>query len=213
MKPTGCFAGLSMRSGAAGSTPPAVFHTSGRTDLGLPSCGAVAGQRGEIFLANGDTYMKSFLLASIALLAMNGIAAAGETLKFRTILHHAEPTDARDVGDVDRHRLLLVRNVGLASFPDGSIGTTSFVSIADAHKESTHWPVTYTNVTVGDGSVLWLLIVSDSTPEPGKLNFKGTVTVQGGKGRFAEAKGDGTVVGQFFNATADSYFDLVINLK
>jgi hypothetical protein len=157
--------------------------------------------------------MKKVLLTSIALIALSGIATAGETLKFRTILHQPEPTKAQEVGDTDGHRLLLARNVGLASFPDGSVGTATFVSIADAQKNSTYWPLTYINITMNDGSVLRLVSVATSTRDTGKLVFAGTVTVAGGNGRFAEAKGDGTVAGQFFTATSDSFFDLTVNLK
>jgi hypothetical protein len=156
--------------------------------------------------------MKKLLLATVALLAIPIAASAGETIKFRTILHHAEPTSEQKVGDVDGHRLLLAHNTGLASFSDGSVGAASFVSIADARKESTHWPITYINLTASDGSVLRLLAVTDSTPAPGKLKFTGTVTVQNSTGHFAGTKGDGSVVGEFFAATADSYFDFVVTL-
>jgi hypothetical protein len=156
--------------------------------------------------------MRQLLLVTAAVLAIPTVSSASETIKFRTILHHAEPTSGRDVGDVDGHRLLLGRNTGLASFADGSIGTVSFVSIGDAHKTATHFPITYTSVTASDGSVLRLLIVSDATRQPGKLKFTGTVTVQDGTGRFAGAKGDGTVTGEFYTATNDSYFAILTSL-
>jgi hypothetical protein len=131
--------------------------------------------------------MKHLLLVSMALV-VPAAAHADETLKFRTILHQPDPTKAQDVGDTDGHRLLLARNVGLATFPDGSVGTASFVSIADSHKETTHWPVTYTNITIDDGSVLRLLIVSDSTRETGKITFKGTVDGSRWQGAFCRSK-------------------------
>ncbi len=156
--------------------------------------------------------MRKMFLITAATLGIPAIAHADETIKFRTVIHAAEPVKTQEVGDVDGHRMLLVRNVGLASFPDGSVGTTSFVSIADIHKESSRYPLTYINVTTDDGSVLWLTSDADATNKNGTITFNGTVSVFGGKERFAGVKGEGTVVGQRL-ATGDAFFDLVVNLK
>jgi hypothetical protein len=58
------------------------------------------------------------------------------------------------LGDVDGHLISVGRFSGLASFPDGTVGTTYFVFVTDYIKGSgTFW--THNNLTLNDGSVLW----------------------------------------------------------
>jgi hypothetical protein len=146
-------------------------------------------------------------------------------------VHAAEPPKVQEVEDVEGHRVLRVRNVGLATFPAEASGlsqpkqlvaisrcaqTIYYISVGDYIKGVGHLPLTYMNLTLSDGSVLWCKTVVDAAPENGKTLMKGTVTVTGGSGRFAGANGDGSLAGQRLapqGTGGDAYFDLVINLK
>jgi hypothetical protein len=79
---------------------------------------------------------RSSLTLSIAALLCLGAfsnARADETLKFREILH-ATSVQSQDIGDVDGHAASLARFSGLASFPDGTVGTGYFTAATDYTK-------------------------------------------------------------------------------
>jgi hypothetical protein len=142
-------------------------------------------------------------------------ARADETVKFRQFMH-AISVQSQDVGDVDGHALSLVRFSGIATFPDGTTGTAYFVAAPDYTKGAGPFGTVYHNLTLRDGSVLWLKWVGTTTVEGTISRFQGTVTVLGGKGKYEGAKGDGTITGERIvplAAGADLYQDLVINVK
>jgi hypothetical protein len=141
-------------------------------------------------------------------------ARADEVLKFRVIMH-ATSVQSQDIGDIDGHAALLSRFSGLASFPDGTVGTTYFIAANDYVKGAGTFSL-YNNLTLQDGSVLWYKTNGTTTVDGTTSLFKGTVTVLGGKGKYEGAKGDGTVAGARLvplAAGADLYNDLVINIK
>jgi hypothetical protein len=155
-------------------------------------------------------------LTTMALLSLGafGSAQADETLKFRATMH-ATSVQSQDIGDVDGHAASLGRFSGLATFPDGTVGTTYFVAATDYTKGAGTFSV-YQTLTLNDGSVLWFKNTGTATVEGTTSLFKGTVTVLGGKGRFEGAKGDGTISGARLvplATGADLYNDLVINVK
>jgi hypothetical protein len=155
-----------------------------------------------------------FVFSAITLLAVGAAAKADETLKYRAVMH-ATSVQPQDVGDVDGHSLTLVRFSGITEFADGATGTGYFVGIADYTKGNGKG-FTYTNLTLDDGSVLWFTQDQKTRVDGTKSIFEGTITVLGGKGRFAGAKGDGTFTGARtvpLASGADLYFDYVINLK
>jgi hypothetical protein len=142
-------------------------------------------------------------------------ALADETMTFR-IIAHGVSVNSQEIGDVDGHVIGMARFAGLATFPDGSIGQTSFVSISDFVKGSGRIMPVYMSVTLDDGSVLWLTDTNDVKVEGPRANVKGTVPVVGGKGRFTGVKGEGTLVGQrqpILPTGTDIYFDIAVNLK
>jgi len=156
-------------------------------------------------------------LSTAALLCLSAFsyARADETVKFRLVMH-ATFVQTQEVGDVDGHMLGLARYSGLASFPDGSVGTANFTATTDYIKGSGTYS-TYYNVTLKDGSALWY-----KGTGPAKLDGTTTifpeapVIVLGGKGRFEGAKGDGTGSGARLTplaAGAELYIDSVINVK
>jgi hypothetical protein len=49
-------------------------------------------------------------------------ARADEVLRFRVIMH-AISVQSQEIGDIDGHAAFLSRFSGLASFPDGTVGT------------------------------------------------------------------------------------------
>jgi hypothetical protein len=141
-------------------------------------------------------------------------ARADEVLKFRTVMH-ATSAQSQDIGDVDGHTSTLARFSGLASFPDGTVGTSYFTTTTDYIKGSGTFSV-YQNVTLNDGSTLWFKTAGNATVEGTTTLLKGTIIVLGGKGRFEGVKGDGTVSGTRLTplaAGAELYNDIVINVK
>ena len=144
-----------------------------------------------------------------------GIARADETVKFRAFMH-ATSVQTQEVGDVDGHVLGLARVSGLASFPDGSVGTTYFTATTDYIKGA-GTNSSYASVTLKDGSVLWYKVTGTAKPDGTTTIFaEGQLSVLGGKGKFEGAKGDGTWSGTRlapFATGADLYFDYVINVK
>ena len=155
-------------------------------------------------------------LATMALLCLgaSSYAQADETLKFRAIVH-ATSVQSQDVGDVDGHTMSVGRFAGIASFPDGAVGTRYFIFVTDYIKGSGTFS-THNNLTLNDGSVLWYKGTGTTTTDGTTSRFQGTVTVLGGTGKYEGAKGDGTITGVRVPGLAtgvDRYDDLVINVK
>ena len=78
-----------------------------------------------------------------------------EQMKCGNSVDHARDLRAvPGIGDIDGHAALLSRFSGIASFPDGTVGTTYFISGNDYIKGARTFSV-YNNLTLQDGSVLW----------------------------------------------------------
>src|SRR5262245_62195154 len=109
-------------------------------------------------------------LTALCIVAFSAVsmASADEVLKFRVITH-ATSVQPQEVGDVDGHTVAVGRYSGLASFPDGSVGTASFVFTSDYIKGSGTFS-TYFNVTFKDGAALWW-------KGSGQAKLEGTTTV------------------------------------
>jgi hypothetical protein len=155
-------------------------------------------------------------LSNAALLCLSAFsnAQADETLKFRTTMH-ATSAQSQEVGDVEGHTAGVARFSGLASFADGTVGTSYFTTTTDYIKGAGSL-VAYNNLTLNDGSVLWFKTAGTATVDGTTTLIKGTITVLGGKGKFEGAKGDGTVSGARLTplaAGAELYNDIVISLK
>jgi hypothetical protein len=84
----------------------------------------------------------------------------------------------------------LQRLPGIAFFPDGSTGMTIVLGTSDAINDAVTVNGYYT-LQLNDGSELWLKY--SGTGAANKV--KGTATMIGGKGRYTEAKRDGTFEG------------------
>jgi hypothetical protein len=143
------------------------------------------------------------------------IARADEVLKFR-IFAHANAVQTQDVGDVDGHTMSLTRFSGLASFPDGSVGTTNITGTND-YINGAGTNFTYFNLSLKDGSVLWYKVTGTAKPEGATTIFPDApLSVLRGTGRFEGAKGDGSHSGARLTplaAGAELYLDVVINVK
>jgi hypothetical protein len=154
-------------------------------------------------------------LALIGLAAIFAMPAkADETLKYRGV-YQAASVQSQDVGDIDGHAISVVRLSGLASFPDGSVGTDYSVGTTDYIKGSGSF-FNYGGTTLNDGSVLRYSWKGTATVQGPKTSFTGTVTILGGKGRFDGAKGEGTVTGERLQALATGaqlYIDVTLNIK
>ncbi len=141
-------------------------------------------------------------------------APADETLTFRLVTR-VTSVQSLDIGDVDGHVASLARFSGLAFFPDGTVGTVSFVSASDYTKGDGAFTL-YPILAFDDGSVLSIRSVGTGTIDGAKTQFVGTLTVVGGKGRFEGATGDGTLTGTRYTPLsigADLVSDYTVNLR
>jgi hypothetical protein len=164
---------------------------------------------------NRSRWMATLTAVSLCCLAGTRNARADETLTYRS---HTHVTNVQtvDVGDVDGHLMGVNHQSGIASFPDGSVATTYFTAFTDFIKGTGPAPVSYNNLTFEDGSVLWLKTSAAVVAEGAKSMVKGTLTVIGGKGRYAGATGDGTFAGARLaplSTGADLYLDFTVNVK
>jgi hypothetical protein len=141
-------------------------------------------------------------------------AASAEDLEFREVVHITSLA-TQEIGDVDGHVAALVRTSGIASFQDGSTALAGFVAQLDLVKGSGTIN-TIGSLTFDDGSVLWYRTAGSATLEGSRTLFKGMITVTGGKGRFANAKGEGGFTGVRISPLAvgaDAFFDQMITVK
>jgi hypothetical protein len=161
--------------------------------------------------------MRSVLLATAALSIIATGASADETLKYRTI-YHITSFQSQPISDADGHLMGIVHADGIATFADGSVASDTFTTFVDYTKGSGPIVLSYGDVTFSDGSALFTKSSGATVTEGQQSTFKGTITVIGGKGRFAGAKGDGTFAGSRVQATQPGagtqlYNDFVINVK
>jgi hypothetical protein len=157
-----------------------------------------------------------FILAALALAGLGTLcpAQADEMIETRIVMH-VTSLQTQDVGDVEGHVVGLIRSSGIASFQDGSTATAFLVAQTDYVKGS-GTVSNYSNLTFDDGSVLWYKAAGTAMAEGARTIFRGTITVIGGKGRFAGAKGDGGYTGARtapLAAGADLFLDQMINVK
>lgn len=128
---------------------------------------------------------------------------------------HVTSAQSLDVGDVVGHVASLARFSGLAFYADGSVGAVSFVSLTNYTNGAgsfTLFPI----FSFDDGSELWVKSDGTAKVDGSTTRFVGTLTVTGGKGRFAGAKGDGTLTGTRYTPIAvgaDLVSDYTINLR
>jgi hypothetical protein len=159
--------------------------------------------------------MKTILLTSIALSAFAFQPAfADETLKWRHVQHTESLNTLKIPDGATDHTINQYTIPGLAMYSDGTFGTSMVIGNSDL--KGTHATVRgYNIMKTADGSELYLSYVGETNREGNHMPRKGTFTVIGGTGKFANAKGEGTWQGDGpLNAPgAISYIDCVVNLK
>jgi hypothetical protein len=142
-------------------------------------------------------------------------AKADETLKYRTV-YHLTSVQSQNIPDTDGHIFGISHAAGVASLPDGSVAVDNFTGTFDYTKGSGP-TVVYEDITFSDGSALFLKMVGMTTAEGPRSAFKNAITIIGGKGRFAGAKGDGTFTGGRLapqpGVGAQLYGDIMLNIK
>ncbi len=158
----------------------------------------------------------TILFAALALAGPGALrpVQADEMLETRIVMH-VTSLQTQDVGDVEGHVMGLIRSSGIASFQDGSTATAFLVAQTDYVKGS-GTVSNYSNLTFDDGSVLWYKAAGTATADGARTIFRGTITVIGGKGRFAGAKGEGGYTGARTGqlaSGADLFLDQMINVK
>jgi hypothetical protein len=124
---------------------------------------------------------------------------AHDALRFRMVTHVVS-MQSLEVGDVDGHIASLARFSGLAFYTDGTVGAVNFVSLTDY----TNGVGSFTLFPILSFDVSERWVKSDGTAKVDGSNtrFVGTLTVTGGKGRFAGAEGDGTLTGTRYTPIA-----------
>jgi len=171
--------------------------------------------------ASGAHTMKGRSTVILAVLCLVGffadciVAKADEVVKFRMITH-AISVQSQDVGDVDGHIVAVGRYSGLATFPDGSVGSASFTFTIDYIKGAGTF-LSYYNVMLNDGSSLWWKGTGQAKPEGTTTVYpEHPISVLHGTGRFEGVKGGGSQTAVRvtpLSTGADLYADVVLNLS
>jgi hypothetical protein len=156
-----------------------------------------------------------FMCAAAAVAFCVNTSFADETLKYRSIWHTTF-TQSQNVPDTDGHIVAVIRSEGVASFSNGSVAVDIFTGTLDYTKGSGP-AVVYDEITFSDGAALFLKLTGMTTAEGPRSTFKNAITIIGGKGRFAGAKGDGTLTGARLapqpGVGAQLYGDITLNIK
>lgn len=128
---------------------------------------------------------------------------------------HAQKVEMIEVGDVPGHFLGVSQSSGLSFYTkgpeSGEIATRVYTTIFDVVKGKG----TFTGhevKTFKDGSTLFVKYGGTQTPLDGgkRTGYEGTWELTGGTGRYAGAKGNGTLKGERIGdpkTGGDSYFD------
>jgi hypothetical protein len=110
-----------------------------------------------------------------------------------------------------------VRYSGLASLPDGGVGTATLIAETDYIK-GTGTFTNYTTVTLKDGSsITYKMTNAPAKPDGATTIFpEAPAVIVRGTGRFEGAKGDGSQSGARLTPLASGpelYVDTVLNVK
>jgi hypothetical protein len=158
---------------------------------------------------------KLALIMTASSLSAASAALADETVKYRSVVHVVSQ-QVQEIGDVEGHIALMFRASGIASFPDGSVGTTYYTASVDLTKGAGSFPFAWNNLTFNDGSAIWFRTSGTVAADGPNALVKGAGTITSGTGRYAGAKGDVTFSGARIGPAgvgANFYFDYVINVK
>jgi hypothetical protein len=158
--------------------------------------------------------VKRILLTSIALSTIAFQSAYAEELKIHVFMHGVD-IQRQLIGDKDGHSLALTKFAGLGRTSDGTICKVAFTSIAEGYAEGGNIDKMYYGVTSDDGT-LWIGGTADILRKGEKNYFSGPITIISGTGKYANAKGEGTMTGirvsPLVTGVAELYNELTINL-
>jgi hypothetical protein len=159
--------------------------------------------------------MKRLLVTAAVMCAIPATGFADETLKYRIVQHITSAT-TQDVGDVDGHTMTLLKAQGVALFPDGTIGQVTVVSNTDYIRGNGNF-FANSGVIFSDGSAIWVNGLGRATVKGQTTELTQPLTIIGGKGRYAGAKGDGMATGTRLqplpNTGAEIIVDVTLNVK
>jgi hypothetical protein len=157
-----------------------------------------------------------FVASALAVTLGSGSARADDVLKVRLFMH-AIGVQTQEVPDIDGHTMSLVRYSGLASFPDGAVGTANLTATTDYIKGNGTF-TNYTTVTLKDGSTITYKMTNAPARVEGATTIfpEAPVMIVRGTGRFDGAKGDGSQSGARLTplaSGAELYVDTTLNVK
>jgi hypothetical protein len=159
--------------------------------------------------------MKQFLLVTVAACVFSANAFADETIKYRGAFHMTA-AQSQEVGDGEAHVLSLLKGQGLSLLPEGGAAQTTFTSITDYNHGDGPFTV-YFETAFADGSMLYYRGDGQATVKGTVTALKIPLTIIGGKGRYAGAKGDGMVTGIRYQplpgAGAEIATEATLNIK
>jgi hypothetical protein len=135
--------------------------------------------------------MKKLVVVLFASTAIGSPVLADEMLKFRATSH---VTDSKTLPapDAPGHTLNIGTYEGMATFPNGS-GPMSLTFATDLINGSGAATAAYWSITTPDGSVLRIKSQGTVKVDGQKAVVNQTATVLGGTGKYADAKGEGTI--------------------
>lgn len=160
---------------------------------------------------------KAFAAALAAsVLGLPGLGWAAETIKIR-LVSHATGAQTMDAGTgVEGQILGVAKFVGIGFTEDDRLVQLGYVVMFDYTKGA--GPAEGKGVyRFEDGSVIRIDFTATAAVEGARTRFSdGKLTITGGSGKYADAKGDGTIEGLRVLPTADGgdgYFDVVFNVQ
>jgi hypothetical protein len=152
-------------------------------------------------------------VAAIAL--FSNVASADETPKYQSIWHTTF-VQSQNIPDTDGHIVAVIRNEGVASFPDGTTAIDQFAGTIDYTKGSGP-AITYGEMTFSGAIDAIHKINRHNDYRRPANDFQGHNNHHWRQGPFRWGKGDGTFTGGRRQpqpgAGAHLYGDIILNVK
>jgi hypothetical protein len=135
--------------------------------------------------------MRKLLLVTAAACVFSTAALADETLKMKSVFHQTTG-NSEAASDAQGHAMYLVRGEGVNLLATGEVALGTYIAIAD-YVNGSGTAMSYYDMTFPDGSVLYFKGSGQATVKGNVTELIIPVTITGGTGKYAGAKGDGLI--------------------